>query len=96
MTSSKLTDILKLIGLGEKLFLDLDGGDPVTEKLVNEIIVNSILTNLNKQQRVAFYQMVEDGKDPQHIYQFLLKQIPDLDDKLTNRIKSELRDLLIK
>ncbi len=96
MTNSKLAEILKIIGLGEKLFLDLEDGDPVTEKLVNEIILNFILTNLNKRQRVAFYQMIEHGRDPQHIRQFLLEQIPDLDNKLTDRIKSELGELLIK
>ncbi len=96
MTSSKLTDILKIIGLGERLFLDLDGGDPVTEKLINEVIINFILTSLNKRQRLEFYRMLEDDKDAQYMYQFLLKQIPSLDDELTNRIRTELRDLLIK
>lgn len=95
MDPEKLKEIIKIVGLGEKVYLDIDSDDEKTNKFIEEIFLNHILTNLAKEKRTQFYDLFDKNTQPQNLYNFLLDNIESFEPRLVDRIKLELSALLL-
>jgi hypothetical protein len=61
------------------------------ERFLNELRLNTVLRELNPQQRKEYYSIVNRGNQ-QDIDEYIDINIPDLDNKLSQRV----RELLLK
>lgn len=79
-----------ILGLAE----ELEYSDSEISKLVEAILVNIILTTLNQEDRMIFYDLVEANSPDQQLKDFIWQKIPNLEAKLIARLKVVLEKTL--
>lgn len=65
------------------------------DNLFNEIIINSILSNLDDTDAKMFFQLLEEDKTGSKVIDFAKQKITNLDTKLKEIIFQEIKNLNI-
>lgn len=90
------SSLIKVLELGEHIFLDFEDNREEIKNLANEVFLNFVLKSLDKGKRLELYKMIETNADPEDLYNFLLENIPNFESELIARFQEEFEDLLVK
>jgi hypothetical protein len=79
--------------LHEFLLQEIDFEDSETNKLIEKISLNLILTNLTFQKRTAFYSLIAKDNYDEAIL-FVKKEISDFEKKVAEKVKENFKKVL--
>ena len=79
--------------LHELLIEDLDFRNSETNKLVQNISLNIILTNLTQEERFNFYKLISED-NYEKAAELVKKEIPNFENKIQNEIKKSFKKIL--
>ena len=78
--------------LNEVLIDDLNFSDSAINDLINKISIKIILNSLQKEDRIYFYNLVNEGSIDE-IRNFVYKKIPNFNSKIMEDLQILLKDI---
>ena len=89
-TQSRMNNKILLSEIYSELLSDFDLEDSEFRGFIESLIFNTILNNLEHEQRIELVKLLESGEKAATL-NFLHKNIPDLEDLLVEKLRIEMK-----